>query len=341
MKKIASHILDSIGNTPMVHLKRIFEDNRFVYAKMEGFNPGGSMKDRSASRIIFELMRDGKIKKGGTVIESSSGNMAIGLAQACLFHGLKLKVVVDPNLNPHTRKLLEVYGAELIMVDRPIADGGFLGARLEKVQELLYSDPNSVWSNQYRNPNNPKAYSNTMREIMHSLNNRVDYIFIATSTCGSLMGCADYIQKHNLSTKLVAIDAIGSVLFGGPIKSRKIPGHGAGMPSHFLVPDKVHDVIHVADIDCIRGCVELLHHEAILAGGSSGGVVSAYLKYQYKLPEGSVSVLLFPDKGERYLDTIYNPQWVRQNFDIDQIPLHFNPSDLINSNTQIPIHESL
>jgi cysteine synthase A len=331
--------MDSIGNTPIIRLSRIFEDNRFVYAKMEGLNPAGSMKDRSASRIVSELIREGKLIKGGTVIESSSGNMAVGLAQACLFHGLKLKVVVDPNLNPHTRKLLEVYGAEIIKVDQPKSEGGFLGARLDKVKELLYSVPDSVWSNQYSNPNNPKAYHQTMREIMQALDNHVDYIFIATSTCGSLMGCAEYIQKHRLNTKLVAIDAIGSVLFGGTIKSRKIPGHGAGISSHFLVPDRVYDVIHVADKDCVKGCLRLLQDEAVLAGGSSGGVVSAFLKYQYKLPEGSVSVLLFPDKGERYLDTIYNPQWVRENFDIHQIPFDNYNKTLLQNNAKIPEHE--
>ncbi|MBU2905950.1 2,3-diaminopropionate biosynthesis protein SbnA [Arenibacter algicola] len=341
MNRIASHIMDSIGNTPLIRLNRMFEDSKLVYAKMEGFNPAGSMKDRSASRIVYELMREGKLQKGGTVIESSSGNMAVGLAQACLFHGLNLKVVVDPNLNPHTKKLLEVYGAEIIVVHQPNSEGGFLGARLNKVKELLYSVPNSVWSNQYRNPNNPKAYHQTMEEIMQQLNKQVDYIFIATSTCGSLMGCSDYIKKHKLDTKLVAVDAIGSVLFGGPSKLRKIPGHGAGMPSQFLIPDRVYDVMHVADIDCIKGCMKLLKEEAILAGGSSGGVVSAYLRYQYKLPENSVSVLLFPDKGERYLDTVYNPKWIRENFISDQISSEFQNGRVLKNYNQFIEHESL
>ena len=310
--------MDAIGNTPLIHLNRFQQNNDAVFVKMEGSNPGGSMKDRTAHLIISELLREGKVPRGGTIIESSSGNMAIGLAQACIFHGLNLTVVVDPNLNPHTRKLLKSYGVKLVTVDISHSKRDFLAARLAKVNELLNTIPNSVWSNQYSNPNNPKAYGSLMAEIMNALDNNVDYLFVATSTCGSLMGCADYIKTHGLSTKLIAVDAVGSVLFGGPAKDRKIPGHGAGVPSNFLREEQIYDVVHVTDAECVRGCHLLLHKEAILSGGSSGGIVSAFCKYRNRLPEGAVSVLLFADRGERYLDTIYNPRWVQEN--IEMVP---------------------
>jgi len=317
MKNIASNILDTIGKTPLVKLDRIFDGERGVFAKVEGANPAGSMKDRTAQLIVSELLRNGIIEEGGTIIESSSGNMAVGLAQTCRFYGLHLIVVVDGNLNPHTYKLLTTYGAEIVMVTEPDAEGGLLAARLYKVNELLETIPNSIWSNQYENPNNPKAHHTTMREIMDALDSKVDYLFVATSTCGTLMGCADYIEKNKLGTKLIAVDAVGSVLFGGKPGPRKIPGHGAGMPSKFLDRGKVHRVVHVTDAECVVGCNRLLDSEAILCGGSSGGIVSAYLKYLPELPKDSISVLLLPDRGERYLDTVYNKEWVIENIGLE------------------------
>lgn len=316
MGNISNNIIDVIGNTPLVRLNRILDGERRVFAKLEGSNPAGSMKDRTSHLIISDLIRKGIISKGGTIIESSSGNMAAGLAQACLFYGLKLMVVVDPNLNPQTHKLLKTYGAEIVMVKEPHPSGGFLAARLEKVQELLATVPNSLWSNQYGNPNNPKAHHATMGEIMDALDYNVDYMFIATSTCGTLMGCAEYIEKNGCQTKLIAVDAIGSVLFGDKAGTRKIPGHGAGMPSKFLDASKLYDVQHVSDMECVKGCWKLLEEEAILGGGSSGGIVSAYLKYARYIPKDSTAVLLLPDRGERYLDTVYNWDWVRENIDI-------------------------
>lgn len=324
MKNIKKNIIDSIGNTPLIHLDRVFNNQGTVLAKIEGANPAGSMKDRTSNLIISELLKNEIITEGGTIIESSSGNMAVGLAQACLFYGLNLVVVVDPNLNPHTHKLLKAYGAKIVMVKTPHPQGGFLAARLEKVKELLKTIPNSIWSNQYGNPNNPKAHHNTMSEIMEATNNNVDYLFIATSTCGTLMGCADYIEKNNLKTKLIAVDASGSVLFGEKAGKRKIPGHGAGVPSQFLDISKVHDVIHVSDLECVKGCRKLLKEEAILSGGSSGGIITAYSKYAKLLPKNATSVLILADRGERYLDTVYNDDWVEENIGSEKIKSVFN-----------------
>jgi len=316
MTHVSENILSSSGGTPLVRLSKMFPPDRNVYAKLESANPGGSMKDRSATLIISELLRTGKIEPGGTIIESSSGNMAVGLAQACLFYGLKLIVVVDPKLNPHTRKLLLAYRARLEHVAIACADGGFLAARLHRVGELLDLVPGSVWSNQYGNPNNPAAYHTLMKEVTHALDMNVDFLFLATSTCGSLMGCADFILENGLGTKLIAVDAEGSILFGGSESKRWIPGHGSGVPSNFLDRDKIFDVVHVNDADCILGCRGLLQKEAILAGGSSGALVAAYQKYFESMPEGAVSVLIFADRGERYLDTVYSDDWVSEHIDV-------------------------
>ncbi|WP_133688547.1 2,3-diaminopropionate biosynthesis protein SbnA [Maribacter spongiicola] len=308
---ISESIVDTVGNTPLVKLNKINRQANFnLYGKLEAANPAGSIKDRTSLFILQQALADGRIKKGDTVIESSSGNMAVGLAQACLYYGLKLIVVVDPKLNSHTEKILNTYGARIEKVTKPKENGGFLAARLERVQYLLISIPNSFWSNQYGNQDNPLTHHKTMTEMMDSLHGKLDYLFVATSTCGTLMGCADYIYENNFDTKIIAVDAVGSVLFGGPPLKRLIPGHGAGVPSQFLDTNKIHDHVYVDDVDCAKGCWSLLENESILCGGSSGGMISAVKKYSKHIEEGSNCALFLCDRGERYLDTIYNKEWL-------------------------------
>lgn len=308
---ISESIIDTVGNTPLVKLNNVLDDSHFnLFGKLEAANPAGSIKDRTSLFILKQALVSGTIKKGDTVIESSSGNMAVGLAQACLYYGLKLIVVVDPKLNSHTEKILRTYGVRIEHVTVPKKNGGYLAARLERVQQLLDQIPNSYWSNQYGNQNNPLTHHETMSELMDSLHGKLDYLFVATSTCGTLMGCADYIHENHLKTKIIAVDAVGSVLFGGPPLKRLIPGHGAGVPSQFLNTSRIYDHVYVDDVDCARGCWSLLEKEAILCGGSSGGMISAVRKYSQKMEQDSNCALFLCDRGERYLDTIYNRDWL-------------------------------
>jgi cysteine synthase A len=310
----STHVLDAIGKTPLIQLSKLAPESRGeVYAKCEALNPGGSLKDRAATLMIEDAVRKGEIAEGGVVIESSSGNMAIGLAQACLFFNLQFIAVVDPNINPHTKKIIQAYGADVVVVTEPKPEGGYIAARLEKVHELCGQYSHAYWPNQYGNPNNPKAHNETMREIVDALDQAPDVLFAATSTCGTLMGCAEYIQQHHLSTKLIAVDACGSVLFRPTEGTRRLPGHGAGQRSPLLDVKQVDEVVHVSDWDCVSGCHRLLRSEALLCGGSSGGVVTAYLELMEKLPESATTVLLLCDRGERYLDTVYSPSWVAEH----------------------------
>ncbi|MCL6220277.1 2,3-diaminopropionate biosynthesis protein SbnA [Zunongwangia pacifica] len=312
--QVSNTVLETIGGTPLVRLNHISANSKTeVFAKLESFNPSGSVKDRTSYNILQKAMEAGELKKGDTVIESSSGNMAIGLAQACLVMGLKLIVVVDPKINNLTSQLLETYGATLQMVEKPFKEGGFLGARLAKVKELLEVTENSFWSNQYGNLNNPKTHYQTTKEIYEALDGRLDYLFVATSTCGTLMGCANYIKVNHPNTKIIAVDAFGSVLFGGKSGTRNIPGHGAGVDSQFLDEGYIHDFIKVNDLDCAVGCWELLKKESILVGGSSGAIISAFHKYENQIEEGSRCAFLLSDGGSRYLDTIYNQEWLLKN----------------------------
>ncbi len=175
--------------------------------------------------------------------------------------------------------------------------------------------PDSFWPNQYANEHNPGAhYDSTFSEIVTELEETPDYLFGAVSTCGTIMGCANYVHDQGLGTKIIAVDVVGSIIFGGEKKSRLIPGMGASIKSKFLQESLLDQYIHVTDLDCVRGCQHLLEREAILAGGSSGGVFMALDKIKDRIPVGSTCVLIFPDRGERYLDTIYSDNWVAQHF---------------------------
>ena len=315
LPKYRPNILSTIGNTPLVNLSRLSEQWGFsVFGKMESFNPGGSIKDRTAINMLSEALESGQIKPGDTIIESSSGNMALGLAQACKFYNIKLIIVIDPKVNAHTKKILQAYGVKLVRVTHPELKGGYLESRIQKVEELLSQNLNRHCLNQYENPANPETHFQTMSEISRALNQKVDYIFISTSTGGTLMGCARYIRDNNLPTKIIAVDAIGSVTFGQKQKKRLIPGHGSGKPSNFLNLDLINDAIHISDEECIRGCWDLLEKEAILCGGSSGAVISAIEKYASEIPVGANCVGILCDRGERYLDTVYCKTWIKEHF---------------------------
>lgn len=308
-------VLTAVGNTPLVRLKRIFKDINFrLYAKLESVNPGGSMKDRPALNIIRQGVESGAIRPGTVVIESSSGNMGIGLAQACSYYGLRFVCVVDPKTTQQNLLLLKVYGAEIDLVTEPDSNGEYLQARLHRVGQLLASNADGFWPNQYANLSNADAHQVTMREIVTALGEEVDYLFCATSTCGTLRGCATYVRENNHRTKIFAVDAEGSVIFGGREAKRLIPGHGASVTPPLYQPGLAEQCVHVTDLDCVVGCRRLVRQEAILAGGSSGAVITAVERKMGEIPNYANCVAILPDRGERYLDTIYSDSWVAEHF---------------------------
>jgi 2,3-diaminopropionate biosynthesis protein SbnA len=309
-------VLSAIGNTPLVELHEIYKDSHFrMFAKLEGLNPGGSMKDRPAQSIIEHGLRAGVINSDTVVVESSSGNMGIGLAQVCAFYKLRFVCVVDPKTTTQNINLLKVYGAQIDRVTEPDPETGeYLQARLNRVRSLLDSIENSFWPNQYANLDNPLAHHRTMQEILDGLDGDLDYLFCATSTCGTIRGCCEYLRLRGAKTKVFAVDAQGSVIFGGAKAKRLIPGHGAAVRPGLYRSDMVDDCIYVSDLDCIVGCRRLVQQEAILAGGSSGAVVTAVDLMRHRIAPGSTCAAILPDRGERYLDTIYSDEWVVEHF---------------------------
>jgi cysteine synthase A len=256
------------------------------------------------------------------VVESSSGNMGIGLAQACRYHGLRFICVVDSKTTRQNVGVMRSYGAEVVCVTEPDPETGeLLQARLRRVRELLAEHQGAFWPNQYANRRNSGAhYDSTMHEVAEALGGAVDYLFVATSTCGTLRGCGEYVRDHGLNTRVIAVDAVGSRIFGHEPGERVIPGLGASLQPPLFEPSLVHRCIHVTDGDCVEGCRLLVEREAILAGGSSGGVIAAVRRLRHQIAATAVCVAVLPDRGERYLDTIYDDEWVRTHIRQDAQP---------------------
>lgn len=308
-------VLSAVGSTPLVELTRLLPGSPFtLYAKLEAANPGGSIKDRSAYVMLSEAIHTGTVIPGrSTVVESSSGNLGIGLAQACRYFDVRFICVVDPRTNPQNIAIMRAYGAEVHTVtERDPATGEYLPTRIRRVRELTATLPDAYCPNQYANPLNAWAHQTTMREIVDSLDKPPDYLVCTVSSCGTLRGCAEYVREHDLPVRIVAVDAESSAIFHEPVGRRLIPGHGAAVPPALLRLDLADEVVHVNDLDALVGCRRLVNREAILAGGSSGAVVTAVSRLD--IPAGSTVAVILPDSGARYLDTIYDDAWVELHF---------------------------
>lgn len=309
---VKKSVLDCVGNTPMVSLDRLFPSpGVHVIAKLELMNPGGSMKDRPARFIIRQGLKNGTLSTHTHLIESSSGNLGVAIAMAAKVYGLKFTCVVDPKTTQTNVNILRQLGANVEIVQEPDDQGGYLKTRIQRVKELLQTIPNSFWLNQYANDLNWQShYHGTGKEITEELEESVDLFFAPVSTSGSILGCARRLREKFPRIRIVAVDAVGSVIFGGKPGKREIPGIGSSRVPELLNPDEIDDVVYVSDREAVEGCRSLLMTEGIFAGGSSGSVVAAIRKVLPGFSQPCRVLALFPDRGERYLDMVYNDDWV-------------------------------
>jgi 2,3-diaminopropionate biosynthesis protein SbnA len=313
-----ANIMESMGtlspfNSPVVKLERLFEaPNIEIFAKLDLLQLSGSTKERTAGSLIDAFMKSGELEPGGMVIESTSGNLGIALSRQCVVRGIRFVAVVDENANKSAMDIMRAYGATVdLVVNQP--DGNKLAARRQRVQQLLEENPGAVTTNQYGSPNNPRAhYSSTMPEILDALDGNLDMLFVATSTTGTILGCQNYIREHGLDTKLVAVDALGSVLFGGESGNRRLPGLGAGIVPELALQAEPDRVFRISEIEMVRGCRALARSEGILAGASTGAIVAAMGQMLPEIPDGSRVAFLVHDSGVPYLHSVYNDQWMRQ-----------------------------
>lgn len=311
--------MDSVGTlepfaTPTVRLDKLFDvPDIQVFAKLDSLQLSGSTKERTAASLLDAFISSGRLAPGGTVIESTSGNLGISLSRQCIMRGIRFIAVVDENANSSALQIMRAYGAEVDLVLNP-ADGNKLAARRQRVQDLLAQHPGAVTTNQYGSPDNPAAhYSSTMPEIMKALDGNLDFLFVATSTTGTLLGCQNYVREHQLSTQLVAVDAVGSVLFDGESALRRLPGLGAGVVPELSLQTNPDHVLRIKEIDMVRGCRRLAHREGILAGASTGAIVAAMNQMLPEIPAGSRIAFLVHDSGVPYLHTVYDNDWVKEN----------------------------
>lgn len=310
-------VLATVGRTPLVELTKLHPaGSTRLFAKLEAYNPGGSIKDRTALSMLCAQLRAGWLVPGlSVVVESSSGNLGIGIAQVCRYFGLRFICVVDPRTNQQNIAIMRALGAEVQVVKEvdPVT-GEYLPMRIRRIRQLLEQIEHAYWPDQYSNALNPQAHHTTMREILEGVPGHLDYLFCATSSFGTLRGCAEYARRHSPWVTIVGVDAEGSVIFGNPPGPRLIPGHGAAVRPALYADGYADEVVHVSDLDSVLGCRRLASREAILAGGSSGAVVAAVDSMHGRIPAGAHCALIFADRGERYLDTIYNDAWVNAHF---------------------------
>jgi 2,3-diaminopropionate biosynthesis protein SbnA len=307
-----SSVVACVGRTPLVELSRQFRPpGATVIAKLELMNPSGSMKDRSAAYIVERSLADGTITAASHLVESSSGNFGIALATAARVHGLAFTCVVDPKTTPANLRILVSLGAHVEIVTEPDEHGCYLAARLRRVAELCREAPDRVWINQYANERNWQAhYHGTAAEILADLDRRIDCLVVPVSTTGTILGLARRLRLAFPSLHVVAVDAVGSVIFGGPAGPRQIPGLGAGRRPELLDSAEIDEVVSVSDREAVDGCRALAISEGILAGGSSGAVVAAIERLRPRFPAEWQVLTVLPDRGDRYLDQVYDDAWV-------------------------------
>jgi cysteine synthase A len=270
------------------------------------------MKDRSAAYIIERGLADGTITPTSHLIESSSGNFGIALAAAARVYDLEFTCVIDPKTTPANLRILQSLGARVELVAEPDEHGCYLDARLRRVADLCRTEPASVWINQYANERNWQAhYHSTAVEILADLDRPLDCLVVPVSTTGTILGLARRLRGAFPRLHVVAVDAAGSVIFGGPPGPRYVPGLGAGRRPELLVPAEIDEVISISDGEAVSGCRALATNEGILAGGSSGAAVAAIERLRPGLPGDWQILTVLPDRGDRYLDQIYDDEWAK------------------------------
>ncbi|WP_338600319.1 2,3-diaminopropionate biosynthesis protein SbnA [Saccharopolyspora sp. SCSIO 74807] len=315
-------VLNCVGSTPLVRLQRCFPlPDVEVLAKLEMLNPCGSMKDRPARHIVEQGVREGTLRPGMRIVESTSGNLGVALAVTARMHSLSFTAVVDPNTSPTNLRLLELFGADIDMVTEQDSAGGYLHTRVDRARGHAEAAPDVVWINQYANERNWRAYYETVGvEILREVDGPIDYLVGPVSTTGSLHGTARRLREVHPELKTVAVDAVGSVIFGTPPSKRRIPGFGASRVPEIFNEVEIDEVFHIADAASAAGCRRLAETEGILAGGSSGAVISAMGDFLNWVGGPARVVALLPDRGERYLDSVYDDSWVDQVKSDDDAP---------------------
>jgi cystathionine beta-synthase/cysteine synthase A len=308
---IYDDVLGLIGATPVVRLRHLCVGNGTeIMVKLESNNPGRSIKDRSALFMIEQAERDGRLPPGGTIVESTSGNLGKALALIGAVRGYNVVLVVDPKVPQSVLQYASSLGATLEFVTTPDKQGGFQGPRIERVKALCAQNPSMFWPDQYNNPDNPRAHAElTALEILSDLE-EFDALIATVSTGGHITGLSRTLKAHLPQLKTVAVDAIGSSTFGHPFATYRMRGMGLAWKPGNLDYSVVNAFQPVADYEGIAASRLLARHEGILVGESSGAAVFGALAYAHNHPDQRILVIA-ADDGVNYFGESFDDQWLR------------------------------
>lgn len=322
MRRVYDNILQTMGDTPLVRLNSVTLGLKAtVYAKVEFFNPGGSVKDRIALRIIEEAERRGDLKPGGTIVEGTSGNTGAGLAMVAALRGYKTIFVLPDKQSEEKRAALRAWGARVVVTPtnvEPDDPRSYYSVAARLVEET----PNSFYANQYHNHDNPVThYETTGPELYSQLDGKFDVFIAGIGTGGTITGTGRYLKEQNADIQVVGVDPVGSLYYdyfhtGQLTEPHTYVLEGIGedfMPSTMDF-QYVDDVVRVNDKECFQMTRRLVREEGLYVGGSCGAAVAGALKYLRRVDrEGLVAVVLLPDSATKYLSKIFNDAWMREN----------------------------
>ena len=281
-----------------------------LFLKCEGFNFAGSIKIKAATEMVEAAERDGTLRPDSILVESSSGNLGVALSMIAASKGYRFLCVTDRRCNLTTRLMMEALGSRVHIIDQPDPVSGFVGARINYVRAACAADNRYVWLNQYSNPSNWIAHYRRTAPAIARQFPQLDVLFVGAGTTGTLMGCARYFRRWHKPVRIIAVDTVGSVTFGTAPGPRMIPGLGMSTRPPLLDQSYVDEVVHVEEADTIRACHRMAR-SGFLFGGSTGTVVSGATRWLAQHDTRQLTaVAIAPDLGERYLDTIYQTNWL-------------------------------
>lgn len=307
-------ILQAIGHTPMVRLRRLGEGlSPAIYGKIEAMNPGGSIKDRVAVAMIAEAEKHGRLRPGGTIIEATAGNTGVGLAMVAAVKGYRCIFVLPDKMSSEKISLLKAYGAEVVITPTavpPDSPESYNGVADRLAREI----PGAWRPNQFTNLANPEIhYRTTGPEIWDQTDGKVTHVVGGVGTGGTLSGVGKYLKERNADIKVIGADPEGSVLSGGSPASWKVEGIGEDFVPKTFNSQVVDDWVRISDAESFHTAREMARKEGILVGGSCGTALAAALRYARRLTASDLVVVLCPDTGRNYMSKMYDDAWLAEN----------------------------